>query len=316
MKRRTGLDVYFNSKTKLYTDGTINSTCCKSYVFKSSFDESEEHTKNDVLKQQLCEERTQNILDYLEVRQTMDLTGFQELRKERLKELPKKEREIKPPRYDSLKRAKDSIFDYVLNNDFDYFFTGTINPDTLNSKEPKELLLPLQKWLQNMVQRYDMQYIMIAEYHKRSGRIHFHGLFKADKLRLLDSGTKLYKGYNKPVSNERAVKLGLENGRTVYNLATWKFGFSTCIELYGDRINTAFYITKYITKDCKKIFGKFFWHNRALKKPVIQYSNMLFEEIDSIDYNGYKYIFKTGDENEALGDKHSIQLHIQQPPEA
>lgn len=300
MQRRIGIEVYHNTKTKLYTDGTTNTTCCKAYVFKSPLDESEEHGKKELLKHQLAEERTQNILDYLEARQTMDLTEFQELRKERRKNMPKKEQEIKPPRHDSVKRAKDSIFDYVLNNDFDYFFTGTINPDVLDSKDPKELLKPLQKWLKNMVQRYNMQYIMIAEYHKHSGRIHFHGLFKADKLRLLDSGTKLYKGYNKPVSDERAVKLGLENGRTVYNLATWKFGFSTCIELYGDRINTAFYVTKYITKDCKKIFGKFFWHNRALQKPVIQYSNMVFDEIDSIDHNGYKYIFKTGDENETM----------------
>ena len=200
------------------------------------------------------------------------------------------------PRADSVKRAKDQIFDYVLNNDFDYFFTDTIDPDKLDSKAPKELLKPVQKWLKNMVQRYNMQYIMIAERHKKGG-IHFHGLMRADNLKLIDSGTKLYKGHKKPISNERAEQLGLYEGRTVYNLKTWSFGFTTCVPLVGDRMNTAFYVTKYITKDCKKIFGKFFWHSRDLKKPLILIDDKDFDSIEAVESNGFKYIFKRGSEN-------------------
>ncbi len=299
MERLSNTNVYKNCKTKHYTDGTTNSTVCIKGVFKSKFDESEEVSKREKIDNEISEQRSQAILDYLESKQTMDYCEWYETKKEREKLLPKavKEREDKPVRHDSLKRAKDSIFDYVLNNDFEYFFTGTIDPEKLDSKDPKQLLKPLQKWLNNMVSRYNMNYIMIAELHK-SGRIHFHGLFKADNLRLVDSGTKLYKGYGKPVSDERAEMLGLSDGRTVYNLATWKFGFSTCVNLVGDKMNTAFYVTKYITKDCKKIFGKFFWHNRGLKKPTISYSDVDYEEIDSLEHNGFKYVFTRGVENE------------------
>ena len=206
-----------------------------------------------------------------------------------------KSKNTNDPRHDSVKRAKDGIFDYILNNDFEYFFTGTINPEKLDSKDPKVLIKPLIKWLNNMQQRYGLEYLMIAEHHK-SGRIHFHGLFKSEiPLKLEDSGTKIYRGHKKPIGNTRALQMGLSDGRTVYNLKTWKFGFSTCVALTGDRMNTAFYVTKYITKDCKKIFGKFFWHSRSLKKPDVLYADVDYEMIDSLDCNGYKYIFSRGE---------------------
>ena len=148
-----------------------------------------------------------------------------------------------------------------------------------------------------MQQRYGLRYIMIAERHKKGG-IHFHGLLAADKpLNLVYSGTKLYKGYKKPISDEKAEVMGLYDGREVYNLQTWSFGFTTCIKLVGDRMNTAFYITKYITKDCKKIFGRFFWHSRELKKPLIVIDDMDFDSILSIESNGFKYLFKRGESN-------------------
>lgn len=134
MRRRTHLDVYFNSKTKVYSDGTTNTVCCSQHIFKSKFDEPAEKAKKELFDYFSAQQKIQNILDYLDARQTMDMK--------------EKERSNNEPRNDSVKRAKDSIFDYVLNNDFDYFFTGTINPEELDSKDPKKLLKPLQKWLQ------------------------------------------------------------------------------------------------------------------------------------------------------------------------
>ena len=323
-------EVYRNSKTKQYTDGTTNTICSRSCIFKDKYilTENMEHKPEQKDKQiqayrQAFEDKTDKVYSILERCGMMTHDFWVLTTKEKdddflitlsqlgmslqeydfchnyfkKKEPQQKTKSNDEPRPDSVKRAKDQIFDYVLNNDFDYFFTGTINPDNLDSKNPKELLKPVQKWLKNMVQRYNMQYIMIAERHKKGG-IHFHGLFKADNLRLEDSGTKLYKGHKKPITNERAEKLGLYQGRTVYNLKSWNFGFTTCVPLVGDRMNTAFYVTKYITKDCKKIFGKFFWHSRDLQKPSIIVRDMDFEKIEAIVTNGFKYVFKRGQENE------------------
>lgn len=298
MQLKTAPEVFRNSKTKVYSDGSTNTIACRSAIFKEKYDVSLETEKNWEEKQKIAMEHSQNIIDYLEAKQ-IEYEEYCERKKRYIKEHPKTKNlpdHVNDVRSDSLKRAKDSIFDYILNNDFDLFFTGTINPEKLDSKSPKEVLKPVQKWLKNMVLRYNLSYIMIAEQHK-SGAIHFHGLCKGDNLNLDDSGTKLYRGYNKPVSNERAEKLGLSDGRTVYNLKTWSFGFSTALYLTGDRMNTAFYVTKYITKDCKKIFGKFFWHSRDLKRPSVIIEDVEYDELNvSESQNGFKYIFKRGNE--------------------
>lgn len=322
--------VYRNSKLKTYSDGSKNLVAHCSSVFRDKCYQTEkEYTQQERKIKEREQEREEHqnliddvykILDRCNMRSYeftdlmyhqsdddfliqlkscgMTLHEFDKLQSyfNRIPKEKKPKSSQNPPRNDSLKRAKDSIFDFVLQNDFDYFFTGTINPEEIDSKNPKELLKPVQDWLSNMHRRYNLKYIMVAELHKVSKGIHFHGLLKGDNLRLVDSGTKLYKGYSKPVSNDRAEFLGLSDGRTVYNLQTWSFGFSTCIKLTGDRLKTAFYITKYITKDCKKIFGKFFWHSRDLKKPQITVQDIDFDKIDSCEFNGFKYVFARGDD--------------------
>lgn len=309
MRLLTSVEVLKNSKTKVYSDGTRNTVACRTALFKDNSLQSIESIQAFEAKHRRESENSQNIIDYLNAK-GITYDEYDERRREYRREHPKdvKHRDNTEVRSDSLKRAKDSIFDYVLNNDFEYFFTGTINPDELDSKEPKELLKPVQRWLNNMVDRYGLSYLMIAERHKKGG-IHFHGLLRSSvPLRLDDSGTKLYKGHKKPVSNERAEKLGLSDGRTVYNLKTWSFGFTTCIKLTGDRLNTAFYVTKYITKDCKKIFGKFFWHSRDLKKPRIVIADVDYDAIQSADHNGFKYEFQRGGESiETNGDVVDMQ---------
>lgn len=197
------------------------------------------------------------------------------------------------PRHDSFKRAKDKIYDYILCNEWTYFFTGTINPKKMDSSKPKECLKPLKVWLQHMVQRYGIAYICIFEYHKK-GNIHMHGLILENPkkpLKVVDSGTKLYFGFKKPLKNKTARRYGLnpDCGQMVYNLTTWRFGWSTAIRVYGEPQQLAHYVTKYITKDNKKIFGKYYWHSRNLDKPKLIYSNVDFDSVNSAEYHGFKY---------------------------
>lgn len=201
------------------------------------------------------------------------------------------------PRYDSVKRAKDSIFDYVLNNEWQYFFTCTFDPDQVDSFSPIDVLKKTQNWLKNQVKRKGLKYIMVSEYHE-SGRIHFHGLLYCENdLGIVYSGTQKYKGFKRPVSDEKAFKLQLTDGKPVYNISSWKFGWTTAIKCYGDPLAYTFYITKYITKDSKKIFGRFFWHSKNISKPMITYDDIDFDTFDSLNYNGYKYRFEKGSDN-------------------
>ena len=71
-------------------------------------------------------------------------------------------------------------------------------------------------------------------------------------------------------------------------------------------MNTAFYVTKYITKDCNKIFGRFFWHSRDLKKPQIIYQNVDYDSFDALDYGGFKYRLDRSDIDESNGDNATL----------
>lgn len=301
----------YNKKTKVYKNGITNSIICSDNIFKYKDDELQKHGDNILQFLDEAEQLTysdRNIVEsFYKCEYNTSIQDCLKLRKrlldDELIELDVSDPPVikipSEPRSDSVKRAKDTIFDYILNNEWEYFFTFTIDPKLLDSSDYKEVCKKVNKWFQNMTNRYNLNYIAVPELHK-SGAVHFHALGKGDNLCLTDSGTKLYKGVARPVRDDTARKkhLDITQGRIVYNLKNWRFGFSSVMPLEGDILNTAFYVTKYITKDVKKIFGRFFWHNRGLEKPKIVLSNVDFESVDSFEFNGFKYEFIGVDEDE------------------
>lgn len=92
-------------------------------------------------------------------------------------------------RLDNLKRAREKVFDIALMNNFDYFVTLTFDESKVNSFDEEEVNRVVKKWFNNMVNRHDIKYICVPEYHK-SGRIHLHCLMSGN-LDFVDSGTVL-----------------------------------------------------------------------------------------------------------------------------
>ena len=165
-----------------------------------------------------------------------------------------------------MKRAKDKIQDIVLCNHFDYFVTLTFNPKKVDSFNVEEVKKSIKMWLNKGVARRNYSYIAIPEYHK-SGRIHLHALMSGE-LSLVDSGHR-------------------HNGKIIYNLSDWqeKFGFCTAIPIDGNINSLGYYITKYITKGNDKIFGRFYWSSRNLKRePEFLYTMTDFGLINQQEY--------------------------------
>lgn len=168
----------------------------------------------------------------------------------------------------SVKRAKDRIFDIIYLNHFDYFITITFNPKLVDSYNVNDVMFKLRSWLNNQRIRYNMSYILIPEYH-RSGRIHAHLLVSGGNLNLSFSGV-------------------LDtNGNKIYNVGSWSYGFSTAIPIYSDNnARLSNYVTKYLTKDTKKIFGKYYWSSRNLVRDVpTEYFDSNFNDIELNSYN-------------------------------
>jgi hypothetical protein len=69
-------------------------------------------------------------------------------------------------------------------------------------------------------------------------------------------------------------------GKTVYNVSSWTFGFSTAIRISGERSRDAVskYVSKYMTKSKgRKIGGRFYLSGGALKRPVYVYGESLLD---------------------------------------
>lgn len=192
-------------------------------------------------------------------------------------------------RDDSIIRAKRKVFDIALLNSYDYFFTWTLDSSKIDRYNVSVIKKKLIKYLNNMQQRYNFRCLLIPEYHK-DGAVHFHGLCSGD-LKLVDSGKKT------------------DSGQVIYNMTQWKLGFSTAIELYGDYTTICKYITKYISKDFKKIFGKFYYTcGQLVREPDKVYTDLEYHLIDCPSYHNeeancsFKYFTNyAGDSNEKKG---------------
>lgn len=215
-------------------------------------------------------------------------------------------------RSDSLRRAKQSIYDIAALNDWSYFITLTIDKEKADRYNAKALAKPIAKWLQNMVQRRSLKYLIVPELHK-DGAIHFHGLVSGD-LNMIDSGTRRVSGHKKPLklSTLKRQRIDETKTQTVYNISDFKLGFSSAIPIYGEREALSRYMTKYITKDLSKIFGNYYFAggHDLQRKPFSSAVNLDYDKINSDEFSlpqglGFvKYVYLPSFEslNDFLGE--------------
>ena len=177
----------------------------------------------------------------------------------------KTEEELQLEKNRALWKIKTKIKDYILCNDFDYFWTLTFDSDRYNYAVAFE---KMGKWLEKMRKKYGkFNYIMIPELHK-DGAIHFHGVTGGLNAVVRDSGVK-------------------HKGVKVYNCTDWQHGFTTLTRVRSKE-KTATYVTKYVTKEMQNsIVGKGkkkYWCSRGLRLPAVSYTDLNFGEDLIPDY--------------------------------
>lgn len=93
----------------------------------------------------------------------------------------------------SISRAKSKVLDYVVNNDFKYFVTLTLN-NNLNSYDLAQISNFFSQRVRDIRKKYkiDFKYIFIPEKHIK-GDYHLHGFCSADIEKLFYKNDK---GYN------------------------------------------------------------------------------------------------------------------------
>lgn len=163
-------------------------------------------------------------------------------------------------------RAKTNLFDYCLNNKFEYFVTLTINSN-YDRFDLESIRRYISQIIRDLRVKYggDFKYILIPEQHK-NGAWHLHGLFD------YNFGVDFYindKGYLSWDSYD-------------------KFGFSS-ISKIRDYLACCKYITKYVKKDfekrekCKHLY--FCSHNLVK-------SNKILDVVTTNDIINWDYVDK------------------------
>lgn len=187
----------------------------------------------------------------------------------------------------ALRRARARVRDIARATDFRYFVTLTLSAEHVDRYDIGAIVKKMRTWLDNNVRRRGLAYVLIPEHHK-DGAVHFHGFFN-DALEAVDSGTVRVPGHKRPrrprsaAERERWLTAG---GHIVYNLPGWPFGFSTAIELYGDRQRAVSYVLKYLSKEGAKIGGRYYYSGGALGSPLVVCADIDF---DAVAREGHRF---------------------------
>lgn len=164
-----------------------------------------------------------------------------------------------------IKERREKIVDISLCNSWEYFVTLTFDPNNKeyfpNGYDYSQATNLMKKWLNNQKHKNKhMRYIIVQEFMKESGLVHFHGLFSCINWDL-SIATNPNKHFE-PI---------IINGSQIYNLEDYDFGFST-VSIIKDTSKVSHYISKYITKDLITLHNKkVFWHSRNLSIPKLEF---------------------------------------------
>lgn len=189
----------------------------------------------------------------------------------------------------SIARARSRIWEYAMCNDWDWFFTATLDPAKYDRYNLDKFHKDITDWFYDL-SRYNKRYgkidfLLIPERHK-NGAWHLHGLLSGLHTSVLH---RFKIGDRMSSEIARLVR----SGRNIYNWKAYqdKFGFCT-LERVNNRQAVAKYITKYITKDVSEtvtdLNAHMFYHSRPLNTAEKIKEGFMLCDINPLDLPEYK----------------------------
>lgn len=166
---------------------------------------------------------------------------------------------------ESTLRSKSKIFELAYCNLWDWFFTGTINPNKQDRTDLELFHKQLTQWLRDYNKKYnlDIKFLFVPEKHKDGKSWHIHGFIyglPVEHLTQFQVGDVMGKGLA-----DKVVK-----GDIVYNWKAYfnRFGFCD-LEPIRNHEAVSKYVTKYINKELAssvtELNAHTYYHSRGLK---------------------------------------------------
>ena len=166
---------------------------------------------------------------------------------------------------ESILRSKSKIFELAFCNPWDWFFTGTINPNKQDRTDLELFHKQLTQWLRDYNKKYklNIKFLFVPEKHKDGKSWHIHGFIyglPVEHLVQFQVGDKMGKGLAEKVLN----------GDIVYNWKAYfdRFGFCD-LEPIRNHEAVSKYVTKYINKELAssvtELNAHTYYHSRGLR---------------------------------------------------
>ena len=189
---------------------------------------------------------------------------------------------------ESVLRSKSKIFELAYCNPWDWFFTGTINPNKQDRTDLELFHKQLTQWLRdyNKKHKLNIKFLFVPERHKDGKSWHIHGFIyglPVGHLIQFKIGDKMGKGLANKV----------KNGDVVYNWNAYfnRFGFCD-LEPIRNHEAVSKYVTKYINKELAnsvtELNAHTYYHSRGLKFAELkEKGTMNWEDIAPTFKNDY-----------------------------
>lgn len=158
----------------------------------------------------------------------------------------------------NISRARSMVLQYGICNDWDYFFTGTIDKNKFNRYSIEVFSNNFTQWMRNQRKKFNspFSYLLIPERHK-NGAWHIHGMLSGIPQSELQS-----------FSDSAPVSLR-SGGFLNWSAYQERYGFCSLAPV-RDGVAASFYILKYIGKDMQgrssDLGQHLYFHSHGLKK--------------------------------------------------
>ena len=188
---------------------------------------------------------------------------------------------------ENISRTKNKIFELAFCNHWDWFFTGTLNPQKYDRTDLDKFHKSLTQWIRNYNKKYNtkIKFLIIPELHKDGKSWHIHGFLyglPVEHLKQFQIGDAMGKGLADKV----------KKGDTVYNWVSYlnKFGFCD-LEPIRNHEAVSKYITKYINKNLAtsvtELNAHQFYSSRGLNRAEVIKKGTMFADIVPTYENEY-----------------------------
>lgn len=166
----------------------------------------------------------------------------------------------------NIQRAKNNIFEYAFCNPWDWFFTGTLDPQKYDRTNLDKFHKDLTQWLRDYSKQYNVKikFLLVPEQHSDGISWHIHGFLRGlpkEHLKQFVVGDVMGK----------ALAEKVKKGDLVYNWLPYakKFGFCD-LEPIRNAEAVSKYMTKYINKNLassvKDLNAHLYYHSRGLNR--------------------------------------------------